>query len=421
MAQAAPVFKPIHRGKDGLNTFDRLTRSRIVLLTKYPFFGNLALHLELEEVDPSSPIKTAATDGFKFYYNADFIDSLDDAELNWVMCHEVMHPALGHLWRRGTRTHTRFNHAADYAIHDIMQEMHQKYPSDFRMPTLCLYDAKYHNMSSEEIYEALPSEEELKLKGGGLSGQGTLDSHDPWDTPGNDGADGQAQEQEWQGRVVSAAQAADQKMKGDMPAGIKRMLGKITKPQKNWKQLLAEFVQFEISDYAFTPPDRRLYGMSDWGIDVLLPDYSEETSFIRELIFAIDTSGSIWNGILNMFISEGVGLLNQYASKVTGKVVYCDAYVAAVYPIEEIGERPPAGGGGTSFVPVFDWIEKYQAENNVEVCGLVYLTDCYGDFPKKAPSYPVLWVSCEPLSKLEGTPWYPPFGQTTEIKMPEGK
>ena len=412
-----PVFEPKFRGKDGLNTFDRLTKSRIILLTKYPFFGSLALHLQLVEIKDSKKCPTAATDGKHFFYNPDFIDSLDDPEVNWVMCHEVLHPALGHLWRRGSRTPTRFNYAADYAIHCIMQEMSQKHPADFRMPKLCLYDAKYDGFSAEEIYEQLEDEETLKLKGGGLSGQGTLDSHDPWDDA-NDGADGQNQEQDWQGRVVSAAQTQESKNKGDLPGGIKRLLGKITKPQKNWKQLLAEFVQFEIFDYAFNPPDKRLYGLSDYiGTDIILPDYSDETSVIRNLIFAIDTSGSIDDKQLSVFINEGIGLLNQYAQQVTGKVIYCDADVAAIYPIEEIGERPPAGGGGTDFKPVFDWIAKYEAENGIEVCGVVYLTDMYGSFPKKKPHYPVLWVSTTPISQIVGSHWDPPFGQLTELKI----
>lgn len=407
-AKEMPKWNPKYRNKDGLKTEERLTKSRIKLLTGYPFFGTLALYLELEEADPKK-VPTAATDGKKFYYNPDFIDSLEDSEVNWVMAHEVLHPALGHLWRKGTRVHLKFNYAADYAIHDIMQEMAQKHPQDFKMPEFCLYDPAYHEMSAEEIYDKLPDEDELKLKGLG-GGQGTLDSHEMWDEAANSG-DAQSQEEEWKGRTVSAAQQSEGKQKGDMPAGLKRLIGSLTKPQKNWRQLLAEFVQFEIHDYAFTPPDRRfLYG------DIILPDYSEETSVIKELIFAIDTSGSIGTDELRVFLSEGVGLLNQFSRNVTGKVVYADAKVAAVYELDEIDRRPPAGGGGTSFKPVFEWVEEHERKNGVEVAGVVYLTDCYGDFPKKAPNYPVLWVSIVPVHKLPSH-YYPPFGQVTELKI----
>lgn len=413
MSQQTPQWNPKYRNKDGLSTEDRLVKSRIKMLTSYPFFGNLALYLELEEF--KGP--TAATDGKKFFYNPDFIDSLEDAEVNWVMAHEVLHPALGHLWRKGTRIHKRWNYAADYAIHIIMQEMAQKHPQDFKMPSFCLYDAKYDEMSAEEIYDKLPDDEHDPIYvNGGIPGQGTLDSHDEWENNNSSAADNQAQEEEWKGRVVSAAQQAESKSKGDMPAGIKRLIGNLTKPQKNWKQLLAEFVQFEVHDYAFNPTDRRLFGLGDiYGTDILLPDYSEVIEVIKELIFAIDTSGSIGSKEMSVFISEGVGLLNQFARNITGKVLYCDADVQAIYELDEIDVRPPKGGGGTSFIPVFNWIKDYEDKNGIEVCGLVYLTDCMGNFPKKPPHYPVLWVSTTPINKLGS--WMPPFGTTTELKI----
>lgn len=405
-----PKWEPKYRNKDGLSTEGRITRSRIKLLTRYPFFGQLALFLELEEVKDYNKVPTAATDGKKLYYNPDFIDSLTDAEVNWVVCHEVLHPALGHLWRRGSRTQKRWNYATDYAIHCIMKEMAEKHPDDFKMPEFCLYDPKYNGKSAEEIYDLLPEEQVISIQG--LPGQGTLDSHDMWDQATSSGADAQKQEEEWKGRVISAAKNAEEKSQGSIPGSLKRIIGNLTKPQKDWRQLLAEFIQFEIHDYAFTPPDRRfLYS------GLILPDYSEETSVIRNLIFVIDTSGSISEKELRAFLSEGVGLLNQFSNNVTGKVVYADAEVAAVYDINDIAIKPPKGSGGTDFRPTFKWIEEYQDKENVQVCGVVYLTDCYGDFPKQEPNYPVLWVSTTPLSKLENSSYYPPFGQVTELKI----
>ena len=47
------------------------------------------------------------------------------------------------------------------------------------------------------------------------------------------------------------------------------------------------------------------------------------------------------------------------------------------------------GFGGTSFVPVFEYVEK---QPELEPSLLVYFTDGYGTAPAKAPPYPVLWV-----------------------------
>ena len=47
-----------------------------------------------------------------------------------------------------------------------------------------------------------------------------------------------------------------------------------------------------------------------------------------------------------------------------------------------------AGGGGTSFLPVFDWI----AGRGLRPDLLVYFTDAEGEFPRRAPDYPVIWL-----------------------------
>ena len=70
--------------------------------------------------------------------------------------------------------------------------------------------------------------------------------------------------------------------------------------------------------------------------------------------------------------------------------MWCDARVHTVDEIDDpadIRRLKPVGGGGTSFTPVFDRI----AADGLEPDCVVYLTDLYGSFPDRAPSYPVLW------------------------------
>lgn len=51
---------------------------------------------------------------------------------------------------------------------------------------------------------------------------------------------------------------------------------------------------------------------------------------------------------------------------------------------------PPrlAGGGGTRFTPAFEWVEREGLRPDL----LVYFTDAQGEFPARAPDYPVLWL-----------------------------
>lgn len=390
---------------------DRLVRSRVQLLMHYPFFGTLALHLKLVE---RKDMPTAATDGRHYFYNPDFVDKLSDAEVNFLTAHETLHPALGHLWRRGSRDPLIWNHAADYCINGMIVESDPT-GKDFKMIEGGLIDKKFEGMFSEEIYDILIKDEDYVKKAKqqqAMGNGGTIDSHDEWDDAqqpgeGDDDGDGDGQgnsgngAKEWKGRVVQASQVSEGKGRGRTPAAIKRMVKDLVEPQKNWKELLAEFVQQEINDYGWNPPNTHHL----WR-DLYLPDFSEPTDVVRDLVFAIDTSGSIGSAEIKTFISEVVGCMNQFGGKVRGHLIYCDAAIGAVYDLEDAEHSIPAGGGGTDFEPVFEWVEE-----NLEDCsGVAYLTDMYSSFDFKVPHYPVLWVS---TTKSIEAPW----GNTTYIDI----
>jgi predicted metal-dependent peptidase len=379
---------------------ERLVKSRIQLLMSFPFFGQLALYLKLVE-DNSLP--TAATDGRRYLYNKDFVGNLSDTELNFLTAHETLHAALGHLWRWENKDRLIFNHAADYVINAMIKECDPS-ANTFKMIEGGLYDKKFEGMSTEEVYDLLINDEDYVKKAKQMAEQGqggTIDNHDVWEQA-KGGGDKDNQEEDWQGRVVQAAQSAEGSQKGTMPSLIKRMIKNLTAPQKNWKQILAEFVQQEINDYGFSPPDKRFSYM-----DILLPDFSEPEDVVKNLVFAIDTSGSISEKHFQVFISEIVGCMQQFGGKVKGTLIYCDAEIASngVYDLEDVAKSMPVGGGGTDFRPVFNWIE-----NNLDECsGLIYLTDGYGSYPEKEAIYPTLWVLTNPYDV--------PFGLTTEIKI----
>lgn len=395
---------------------EKVRKSRIKLLMDFPFFGSLALNLKLVE-DSSKP--TAATDGKSYFFNPEFVRKLPDIQVNFLTAHEVLHPALGHLWRRGTRDHVIWNHACDYVINAMILESDPKQES-FQLIPGCLYNKKFEGMGSEEVYDILINDKDYVKKAhdhfkqfgyGNTSGEGggVLDDHGAWEeASGSDGKGSGAGiesggEEDWKSKLVQAAQAAQSRGQGNLPAYMKRLLKSITEPQKNWRQEIAEMVQFEINDYGFNPPDRRF----SWA-DVILPDYSEPTDVVKNLWWIIDTSGSITDKIFSAFVSEAVGCMNQFGGKVKGKVMYIDAEVQAVYDLEEILTRPPAGGGGTDFRPAFKYIEE-EEQKGEECSGVVFLTDTYGAFPKRAPHYPVLWVKT--------TDGEVPWGRETNIKV----
>ena len=44
---------------------------------------------------------------------------------------------------------------------------------------------------------------------------------------------------------------------GTLPMFAQRLLQKLIEPQTDWRSILNEFIQEEITDYSFSPPDRR--------------------------------------------------------------------------------------------------------------------------------------------------------------------
>ena len=123
----------------------KLTKARTQLLLNQPFFGSLCLRLKLVPGD----VPTMATNGKLILYNCGFVESLTPAELEGVLAHEVMHCALAHHCRRGSRDPRLWNEAADFAINPIVLN------NGLALPSGALNDPGFAGLSAEEIYARL--------------------------------------------------------------------------------------------------------------------------------------------------------------------------------------------------------------------------------------------------------------------------
>src|ERR1700759_552518 len=88
----------------------RIQKARTALLLDHPFFGTLLFRLGAKA---RNSIATMATDGVSLYFNPEFGETLNSAELIGTLAHEVMHPALQHHTRRAGRSPKRWNMACD--------------------------------------------------------------------------------------------------------------------------------------------------------------------------------------------------------------------------------------------------------------------------------------------------------------------
>ena len=102
----------------------RVSQARTKLLGRLPFFGRLALKLRPRLAREGEGVDTAAVsqDG-TLVANAEFVKSLTDPQLCFVVAHEVLHPAMLYFDRMQGRIPKLWNMAHDYAINLIIKHM----------------------------------------------------------------------------------------------------------------------------------------------------------------------------------------------------------------------------------------------------------------------------------------------------------
>lgn len=356
---------------------EKLSQARSQLLVKHPFFGVLALRMPLVE-SADLPTPTLGTDGKKIYFDPNYVRGQKMEILRSDMGHEVLHCALGHLWRTGARTHKKWNYAIDFATNAILKEAGMTLDDTF------LYDERFKGMSAEQIYDLLPGNFVE------VYGAKPHDAHLPPDTS-NSMAEG-----DWKDAIIQAASVAA----GKTPASIQRMVDMWTKPQVDWREKLWRFATATAKhDISWLRPQRRslVYG-------TILPGHHSEAMDLAVVVS--DDSGSISDKVLSAMSAEINGIRASVRPQQTMHIS-CDAAInhEQMFQPDDDFVMVSKGGGGTDFRPPFERIEELGLKPDC----LVYLTDGYGPFPAQEPQYPVLWCMT--------TDVVPPWGDYVRIEV----
>ncbi|MCK5200222.1 MAG: hypothetical protein KAR21_17820, partial [Spirochaetales bacterium] len=291
-------------------TIKKLTKARAGLVLSSPFFASIALQLKLIE---DLKCSTAYTDSVVLGYNPEFVDKLSNAELKGVICHEVLHIAMLHPFRRNSRDQMRWNIACDYAINPIVKD------AGFTLPTGALLDDRYKGRESEVIYNILPKQLPAPKN---LIGEVRDYKQDKSDKNSNTL---KQQEQNWKITLSGAASIA--KAQGKLPAGLDRMIQEILQPKLYWREILSRFITENAkNDYTWTQPNKRyLYS------GLYLPSLNVPT--LGTIAVIVDTSGSVSQKELDTFASELHAILSIYPGTEI-KVIYVDTKVAHTETID---------------------------------------------------------------------------------------
>lgn len=356
---------------------------------RFAFFAGLFMVGKTSIVD--LPI-TARTNGRDAQYGRDFVDSLNDKELAFLVLHENMHKCYRHLttWRSlFERDRRKANHACDYVINVQLVDMDPEerfiaMPRDKKtgMP-IGLLDVRYRGMDAKQVWDALKDEQSCGNGeaggGGGTNGEQSDDESESSDGAGLD-------EHDWEGAQQMSAEEQKQlsqeiegalrqggiyagKVGGDMLRSVKEML----EPKVDWREVLRRFVRTSLKDRD-SPSWRRAHKRYLWQ-DIVLPSIVGKR--MKHLAVGIDTSGSIQGELLGAFMGE----LNKAVTTVNPDrvdIMYWDTEVAGheVYKgsTKDITTATkPKGGGGTDpdCVPVF------MDDKKIAPDALIMLTDGY--------------------------------------------
>lgn len=378
----------------------RLSKIRELMFMDHPFYGSLALNLEIRD----RPVGTACTDGTYLDFDPAFVSTLDNAELTGLFAHEVAHCELQHMFRGAGRDQEIWNSAADYVINARL------IADGFTLPAGALLDPRFDQMHAEQVYAILQLEQD-QTGNPPPTGNGSTGSFrepdptaqpDPNDPNGGGAGPVQLGANDWQ---ILAEQAANVASKaGELPGGVKRDLDHARGAGADWRAILRELIEHTApSNYSFTRPARRHMANG-----VYLPGVVKEN--MPPLYVAIDNSGSVSKRDLSVFARELTAILHDLKPERI-ELIYCDTRIRKTQTVEQWEPEltlSADGGGGTKFMPVFDHLQ----ESGEYPAALVYFTDL-DNSPEQVrePDYPVLWITSERVTRIAE------FGQTVRISF----
>lgn len=390
-----------------MNFSEIISKTKLQVRKECQFFGALMLFASIKE---STKLDTAATDGRDIFFNKKFLESLTSSEQNALMLHEVLHMALLHVQRRQTRDPYVWNIAADIVVNDLI-----KRNTSFKLPKGAIVDDAYRDKSVEYIYEALLKDNKFKGKKYKLSISDIQLTNEEQEKNGiGNGHELTEEEQEevasyWKDKmqVLKNSNSLIQNDKygshstGGWPAGMAREVENILEPEINWRNALWKYIGRTPAD--FDDLDRRFLYRGLY-LEGLMTD-------AIEVSVCIDTSGSVSKRLIDQFVAETKGILRAYPH-VKCDFFYSDCKLSGPYDINQAEQIPILhGGGGTSFIPFFKYLEKNNSNNFGTHKLSIYLTDGYEAFPNWIPSNPVMWLVSKDGEETKNFP----FGEVVRI------
>ncbi|MEA3419920.1 MAG: VWA-like domain-containing protein [Campylobacterota bacterium] len=383
----------------------KIQKAKAKLMLEHPYFGTIASALKLE---PDSKQLTFKSDGTHIFINEEYIDKLSIPEVEFALANGAMHAVLKHQERKHSRDAWLWQEACDLAINAMLAK------NGMQVPDYVNYQPKFEGMYAEEIYSILKEEmtysEDINHESKGDS-QAEKESPDESlrqkekdNTPPSeplDSKDNPDQKQSFQNDIEPIPEeiaALSEELKelfeqtlqklnrqGTLPKDLEFVIPEYFSHQIDWREMLYRYIASHAkSTFSFMPPNMKyLYR------GIYLPSLSSD---LLRIVIAIDTSGSVDEKLLGIFLGEVQSITQQYPNYEID-IITADAKIQSheVFLPGETLNYEIKGRGGTDFRPVFEYIDHHIDYPTL----LLYFTDGLGTFPEEEPGYDLLWVMPE--------------------------
>ena len=441
---------------------DKVDRGKIHAMLDFPMIEG---DVSKMRVVVTTNVKTAATDGNTMWVNPHFINALDAFQVEFVVLHEWAHVFLKHFSRSiKLEDKELVQQATDHEANNLLKKAN--------VPILdnALCDPQFAEMTMEQIYRYLKDiqVEEPEGPGGkpcedgepeGPPGGGSIgvDKPDQPSEPEGENAEDEedSDEQpigkdeglnrgeqvsgiedyevpdisEW-GEVVDPGELtpeeisdaefedtirqenalASASLSGKLPESIENHVRDIAaKSRVDWRAELADFVEQAMTGFdgylSWTKPNKRYASMG-----IHMPSVIPES---EEIAILVDSSGSMDMAMFDLALEETKSIVDVAQPSMAHVVVFdhrivsCDSYEQGVEFPAQVGRR---AAGGTDIDMALRYVEE-----NLEVNGIIVISDMEFFRCPNDPGVPVLWVE---VPQRRGGWWATPrdFGRSIRVE-----
>ncbi len=382
------------------------------------FLPNRGCYVAAEVLELGVPVEadwipTAAVtrydDRLLFLLNREWARTLTVLELSGLLVHEALHVTHRHVFvtppSRTRLDDHLYNLACDAVINDLILRHYPRLdlpPGPIIGPELI--GRSTLGLTAEQVYAIV-----RRNAPEGCGAWTTLDVHAEWD--GFEGFQGDRQrmlrdpgaDEDRRAQLEQALRSALEGWETVDSCGTEALGAYRVTPHReppcDLERLLRERIGSRLlPETRWAPPERRLLAFYP---DVLLPrhDYRDQ----RQILLALDASGSIVPGVLGAFTALARRPLQRSA-------VSAVTFDTQIYPFDPTDPDARArGGGGTSFQPIEDHARTLRHYPDV----VVVVTD--GFAPRPRISRPERWLWC--LTTAQNAAMFQGLGERVVIRV----